>query len=66
MDGRAVLRHRGAWAPSQIEGLTKGSVRKEGDGFLVEVEMEGASAKELNRMLLSALRKVGKRTKAIG
>lgn len=40
----------------------KGSVRKEGDAFLVEAEMEGASAKELNRTLLSALRKVGKRT----
>jgi hypothetical protein len=40
----------------------KGSVRKEGDEFVVEAEMEGASAKELNRTLLSALRKVGKRT----
>jgi len=40
----------------------KGSVRKEGDEFLVEAEMEGASAKELNRTLLSALRKVEKRT----
>jgi DNA-binding GntR family transcriptional regulator len=40
----------------------RGSVRKEGDGFLVEAEMEGASAKELNRTLLSALRKVEKRT----
>jgi hypothetical protein len=39
----------------------KGSVRKEGDEFLVEAEIEGASAKELNRMLLSALRKVEKR-----
>jgi hypothetical protein len=40
----------------------KGSVRKEGDEFLVEAETEGASAKELNRTLLSALRKVEKRT----
>jgi hypothetical protein len=40
----------------------KGSVRKEDDGFLVEAETEGASAKELNRTLLSALRKVEKRT----
>jgi hypothetical protein len=40
----------------------KGSVRKEGDEFLVETEMEGASARELNRTLLSALRKVEKRT----
>ena len=40
----------------------KGSVRKEGDEFIVEAETEGASAKELNRTLLSALRKVEKRT----
>ena len=40
----------------------KRSVRKEGDEFIVEAEMEGDSAKELNRMLLSALRKVEKRT----
>ncbi len=30
--------------------------------FVVEAETEGASAKELNRMLLSALRRVEKRT----
>jgi len=35
---------------------------KEGDEFVVAAEMEGASAKELNRMLLSALRKAEKRT----
>jgi hypothetical protein len=40
----------------------KGSVRKEGNEFVVEAEMEGASAKELNRTLLSTLRKVEKRT----
>jgi hypothetical protein len=40
----------------------KGLVRKEGDEFIVEAETEGASAKELNRTLLSALRKVEKRT----
>jgi hypothetical protein len=40
----------------------RGSVKKEGDEFLVEAEMEGATAKELNRTLLSALRKVEKRT----
>lgn len=39
-----------------------GSVRKAGDEFIVEAEAEGASAKELNRTLLSALRKVEKRT----
>ena len=35
----------------------KGSVRKAGDEFVVEAEMEGATAKELNRTFLSALRK---------
>jgi len=40
----------------------RGSVKKEGDEFLVEAKMEGATAKELNRTLLSALRKVEKRT----
>lgn len=50
-----------------LENLIKGrgSVRKASDetgGFVVEAEMEGSSAKELNRSLLSALRKVEKRT----
>lgn len=40
----------------------KGSVRKEGDEFFVEAETEGDGAKELDRTLLSALRKVEKRT----
>lgn len=40
----------------------KGSVTKAADEFIIEAEMEGASAKELNRSLLSALRKVQKRT----
>ena len=39
-----------------------GSVTKTGEEFLVEAEMEGASARELNRTFLSALRKVEKRT----
>ena len=40
----------------------KGSVRKEGEEFVVEAGMEGATARELNRAFLSALRKVEKRT----
>lgn len=40
----------------------KGSVRKAGDEFLVEAQMEGASARELNRTLLSALRREEKST----
>ena len=40
----------------------KGSVIKEGEEFIVEAEMEGASARDLNRTFLSALRKVEKKT----
>ena len=40
----------------------KSSVKKEGKEFVVEAKVEGACAKELNRTLLSALRKVQKRT----
>ncbi len=44
------------------QAAAKGSVRKAGDEFVVEAQMEGASARELNRTFLSALRKVEKRT----
>jgi hypothetical protein len=40
----------------------KGSVKKSAEEFIVEAEVEGASAKELNRALLSALRKVQRKT----
>ncbi len=40
----------------------KGWVRKSVDEFVIEAEVEGASAKELNRTLHSALRKTEKRT----
>jgi hypothetical protein len=40
--------------------VTKGSSDNE---FVVEAEMYGGSAKELNRFLLSALRKVEKKTR---
>ena len=42
----------------------KGSVRKEGDEFLVEAETEGASAKEVNRALLYRLEEGGKENDA--
>ena len=41
--------------------VTKGSVKKAGEEFIVEAEMQGADAKELNRSLLSALRRVKKK-----
>jgi len=43
--------------------MTQGSVTRAGEDFLVEAEMEGTSAKELNRALLSALRRTEKRTR---
>jgi len=49
--------------PILRELIAKGSVNKKGDEFLIEADMEGADAKELNRPLLSALRKVVKKTR---
>ncbi len=40
----------------------KGCVKEAAEEFVVEAEMEGASARELNRTLLSALRKVQRKT----
>jgi len=40
----------------------KGSVKEAAEDFVIEAEMEGASAKELNRTLLSALRKAQRKT----
>jgi hypothetical protein len=50
----------------ELEKLfTKGGVTagETADEFLVKGEMEGESAKELNRTILSALRKVEKKTR---
>jgi hypothetical protein len=49
--------------PILRKAITKGSVLREGGEFVVEAEMDGASAKELNRALLSALRRTEKRTR---
>jgi hypothetical protein len=43
--------------------VAEGSVKEEAGEYLVEAEMEGESAKDLNRSLLSALRRVEKRTR---
>jgi hypothetical protein len=40
----------------------EGSVEEGAEGFLVEAEVEGAGARELNRTLLSALRRVERKT----
>jgi hypothetical protein len=43
--------------------ITKGSVEKAQNDFIIEAEMEAADARKLNRSLLSALRKVEKKTR---
>jgi len=40
----------------------RGSVKEAAEEFVIEAELEGASARDLNRTLLSALRKVQRRT----
>lgn len=41
----------------------KGTIRPTGQGFEVEAEFEGESARDLNRMILSELRRAEKRTR---
>ena len=41
----------------------KGTIRQTDQGFEVEAELEGESARNLNRMILSALRRAEKRTR---
>lgn len=45
------------------EILSKGSIKPTEEGFLVETKIQGESARELNRTLLSALRRVERRTR---
>ncbi len=41
----------------------KGSIKPIDEGFEVEVELTGQSARDLNRMLLSEMRRVERRTR---
>ena len=41
----------------------KGTLKPTDDGFQVEAALEGPSAKDLNRQLLSALRRLEKKTR---
>lgn len=41
----------------------QGTIRSTAEGFEVDAVLEGESAKDLNRMLLSAMRKVEKKTR---
>jgi hypothetical protein len=49
--------------PILEKAIAKGSVHEAGGEFVIEAEMEGESAKELNRSLLSGLRRVEKKTR---
>jgi hypothetical protein len=49
--------------PVLEQAITTGSVKDEKGEYVIEAEMEGESAKELNRSLLSALRRVEKKTR---
>jgi hypothetical protein len=45
------------------ELVSKSSITRTEEGFLVKAELSGASARELNRTLLSALRRVERKTR---
>ena len=45
------------------EILPKGSISKTDEGFLIQAKIAGESARELNKTLLSALRRVEKKTR---
>lgn len=56
-------------APSQVKPVlqkiigSKGTITQTDDGFEIRAELEGESAKDLNRELLSELRRVVKKTR---
>jgi hypothetical protein len=43
--------------------IPNGSIKKTEQGFLIEATIQGESARDLNRALLSALRKVERKTR---
>jgi hypothetical protein len=49
--------------PALEQAIARGFIKIEGGEFFVEAEMEGESAKELNRSLLSTLRREEKKTR---
>lgn len=46
-----------------LRRLVSGTITKTTDGFHIEATMTGSSARDLNRSLLSALRRAGQRTR---
>jgi hypothetical protein len=49
--------------PVLQRAMAEGSLKEANGEFVVEAELEGESAKDLNRALLSALRRVEKKTR---
>ena len=49
--------------PVLEELVTKGSITTTDEGFLINATLQGESARELNRTLLSALRQVERKTR---
>jgi hypothetical protein len=43
--------------------IARGSIKRTEEGFLVEAKMSGTSARNLNRILLSALRRIERKTR---
>ena len=62
LKARVSSKNESAIRPVLKSLIGKGTVKEEGGEFIVESEMEGPSAKDLNRTLLSALRRIEKRT----
>jgi len=61
--GRVSSSSPKAVKPVLEKAIAQGSVKEVNGEFEVEAQMEGESAKELNRALLSAMRRVEKRTR---
>ena len=63
LSARVSTENPKAIKPVLDEVLPKGSVTKTEEGFLIKARIAGESARELNKELLSALRRVEKKTR---
>lgn len=63
MTARVSTENPKAIKPVLDQVLPKGSVTKTDEGFLIKVRIVGESARELNKSLLSALRRAEKKTR---